>query len=114
MALSQATRTLGLATPLGADTLVLTRFEGEEALSQLSRFRLEMISDDNAIQPQQLVGSNVTFSIKLADDSPRYFNGFINRFCAGDEDETGRRSYWAEVVPWLWFLTCTKDCRIST
>ena len=34
-----------------------------------------------------------------------------NRFSAGSS-ESGHRRYQAEVVPWLWFLTRTSDCRI--
>jgi type VI secretion system secreted protein VgrG len=70
-----------------------------------------MIADQADIQAADIVGKNVTFSVDLADDTPRYFNGFVSRFSAGDEDD-GRRNYRAEVVPWLWFLTRTADCRI--
>jgi type VI secretion system secreted protein VgrG len=112
MALKQANRLLVLETPLGKDVLVLTAFSGREEMSRLFRYHLEMISDQNAIQPAQIVGKNVTFAVKLANDSPRYFNGIVNRFFAGDEDRQGRRNYQAEVVPWLWFLTRTSDCRI--
>ena len=112
MALKQATRLLNLATPLGADELVLTSFDGEEGVSQLFRFTLQMMSDNPTIVAKDILGKNVTFSIALADDSPRHFNGFVCRFSAGDEDENGRRGYSAEVVPWLWFLTRNSDCRI--
>ena len=64
------------------------------------------------ISAAQIVGKNVTFGVKLADDTPRCFNGVVSRFVAGDEDRKGRRNYRAEVVPWLWFLTRTSDCRI--
>ena len=112
MALQQANRALKLNTPLGADVLLLTAFEGHEELSRLFSYRLDMISDDNAIEATDIVGKNVTFSIEMADDTPRYFNGFVSRFVAGDEDDQGRRNYRAEVIPWLWFLTRTTDCRI--
>jgi type VI secretion system secreted protein VgrG len=112
MALKQANRLLNLATPLGDNELVLTGFDGDEGMSQLFRFTLQMISDNAAIPAKDILGKNVTFSIALADDSPRYFNGFVSRFSAGDEDENGRRAYTAEVVPWLWFLTRNSDSRI--
>jgi type VI secretion system secreted protein VgrG len=82
MALKQATRLLGLKTPLGDDQLLLVQFGGQEAMSQLFRFRLDMISDNAAIAAKDIVGKNVTFSVKLADNSPRYFNGFVSRFGA--------------------------------
>lgn len=112
MALKQANRLLGLKTPLGEDVLELTAFSGVEEMSRLFSFHLEMISDNSGISAAQIVGKKVTFSVKRPDDSPRHFNGFVSRFVAGDEDRRGRRNYRAEVVPWLWFLTRTSDCRI--
>jgi type VI secretion system secreted protein VgrG len=112
MALKQANRLLVLKTPLGEDVLLLTAFRGREELSGLYHYQLEMISDNNAISAAQIVGKNVSFAVKLGSDKPRWFNGFVSRFSAGDEDGQGRRNYSAEVVPWLWFLTRTADCRI--
>ena len=54
----------------------------------------------------------MTVHVVLADGSSRYFHGHVSRFFAGDEDVEKRRNYRAEVVPWLWFLTRTSDCRI--
>ena len=112
MALSQEPRTLNITTPLGDNELLLTAFEGTEEISGLFEFELELISDNNNISPADIVGHNVTFSTKLTDQSPRFFNGFVRRFQAEDEDREGRRNYRAQVVPWLWFLTRTADCRI--
>ena len=111
MALKQAKRLLHLKTPLGED-LVLTGFQGFEGMSQLFQFELEMISDKADIAAKDIVAKPVTFSVRLADESLRHFNGIVNRFVAGDEDENGRRSYRAEVVPWFWFLTRNADCRV--
>ena len=112
MAIKQDPRLLNLKGPLADNDLVLTAFTGEEELSRLFRFELEMVSDNADIKPQDVVGKNVTFSVRLADDSMRHFNGFVSRFFAGDENDTGRRSYRAEVVPSFWFLTRHSDCRI--
>ena len=112
MALKQAQRRLAVTTPLGDDALVLAAFAGHEEISRLFGYQLDMISDNDAVDARKIVGKNVTFSVAMADDSPRYFNGFVSRFFAGDEDLEGRRNYRAEVVPWLWFLTRTSDCRI--
>ncbi len=113
MALKQANRLLQLKTPLGEDVLVLTAFSGREELSRLFHYELEMMSHNTSVSAAQIVGKNVTFAVKLADGKPRYFNGIVRRFFAGDEDRNeGLRSYRAEVVPWLWFLTRTTDCRI--
>ena len=80
MALKQANRLLLLKTPLGEDVLELTAFSGHEEMSRLFSFQLEMISDNNSISADQIVGKNVTFGVKLADGTPRHFNGFVSRF----------------------------------
>ena len=61
MALTQDNRALKLQTTLGDNALLLTGFHGREEMSRLFRFELQMISDDNAINPKDLVGQNVTF-----------------------------------------------------
>ena len=78
MTLVQKNRLLGLSTPLGEDELVLTAFRGYEEISRSFSFQLEMISDNNSITAADIVGKNVTFSILLADESPRLFNGFVS------------------------------------
>ena len=111
MALLQENRVLGIKTPLGSDVLLLAGFRGTENISRLFNYELELISDDSEISANDLVGKNVTFNVKLTDDTPRFFNGFVSELVAGDVED-GRRNYRAKVVPWLWFLSQTADCRI--
>ena len=111
MAITQKNRLLNLTTPLGTDALVLTGFRGREEMSRLFQFQLDMIGDDQTITAADIVGKNVTFSIERADGTRRFFNGFVSEFVAGDQED-GRQNYSATVVPWLWFLTQTADCRI--
>ncbi|MFO0949495.1 MAG: type VI secretion system tip protein TssI/VgrG [Planctomycetota bacterium] len=106
----QETRLLAVKSPLGKDVLLLTGFSGKEEMSRLFHFNLEMFSEQDAIEAKDIVGKNVTVTIKRDDDF-RFFNGFVRRFRAGSM-ASGFRQYSAEVVPWLWFLTRTADCRI--
>ena len=108
---TQENRQLAIETPLGKDVLLLTAFTGHEEISRLFRFELDMLSEQDSIAAKDIVGKNVTFSVLQADGKPRYFNGLVSRFSAGST-ETGFRRYRAEVVPWLWFLTRTANCRI--
>jgi type VI secretion system secreted protein VgrG len=108
----QANRLIAVDTPLGADRLTLRSFTGTEAISQLFRFQLEMTSDDPEINFDQIVGQQVTVRVTLADgSSKRYFNGHVSRFTQLPGEER-LAHYQAVVVPWLWFLTRTADCRI--
>ena len=112
MALQQKNRLLNLNTVLGEDVLFLTSFSGTEEFGRLFHYDLEMISDDPAIKPQDMVGSGITWSVELADNSRRHWHGFVSSLSRGDIDGENRRNYRVEVVPWLWFLTQTSDCKI--
>ena len=64
----------------------------------------------------EIVGQNVTIRVLLQKGGDRYFNGFISSFAqtavgraASDEIYS---SYRATMVPWLWLLTRTANCRI--
>lgn len=107
----QKNRQLSITSPLGKDVLLLTKFAGEESLSSPFRFTLQLLSEKRDIKPEELVGKKVTFSIKLADASQRFFNGYVSRLRGGRGD-TRFRHYQAEVVPWLKLLEHTNDCRI--
>jgi type VI secretion system secreted protein VgrG len=98
-------------TPLGKDKLLLKGFRGSEGISRLFRFELDLLSEENSISFTDIIGKNVTITVKQADGTPRYINGVISRFGQGSSDETFT-SYHAEMVPWLWFLTRAADCRI--
>jgi type VI secretion system secreted protein VgrG len=108
---TQKNRRISITTPLGEDKLLLRSITGSEAISQPFQYHLELLSEDDAIDFKCIVGQRVTVKLLLADASPRYFNGFISRFSQGARDGV-LTSYHAEMVPWLWFLTRTADCRI--
>src|SRR5215472_9076822 len=107
---TQAQRALRIDTPLGADVLLPRSVSGQEAISQLFRFQLELLSEDDSISFDAIVGKNVTLHIQTMD-SERSLNGFISRFSQRGREE--RFTYYhAEMAPWLWFLTRKADCRI--
>jgi type VI secretion system secreted protein VgrG len=109
---TQKDRFLNLETKLGPDKLLLRSFTGEEGISRLFHFRLDMLAEDSAINFDDMIGQNVTFSVRLADTAKaRYFNGYVSRFVQLPNEER-LTHYEAEIVPWLWFLTRTADCRI--
>lgn len=109
-------RWLQLKSPLGKDQLILTGFSGEEAINGFFSFRLDLISPKEAIQPTDLLGKEITFSV-ASGDSKRNFHGFVSRLVSGGHvdhwgDGTTYYVYHAEIVPELWFLTHRVDCRI--
>src|SRR5215469_18625668 len=108
---SQASRRIALSTPLGDDVLLLRGFTGMEGISQLFRFDLDFFSENDSISFKDLVGKNITLRIFDREGKQRYWNGFVSRFSQGPRDRRFT-SYHAEMVPWLWFLSRTADCRI--
>ncbi len=98
-------------TPLGKDVLLLRGFKGTESISRLFRFELDLLSENSSISFPDIIGKNVTISLRQPDESYRYLNGVISRF-AQQATEERFTSYSAEMVPWLWFLTRNADCRI--
>ena len=111
MAYTQENRLMAIATPLGDDAVLLSSLSGEEGISRLFRFDLELLSSSESIDFQAVIGQNATVRLTLADGSDRYFNGYISRFAQGGH-HGDLISYNAQIVPWLWFLTRTSDCRI--
>jgi type VI secretion system secreted protein VgrG len=111
MALTQTTREIAIQTPLGEDKLLLRSFRGQEFLSRVFEFDLDLASEDPSIAYDEIVGQNVTISVTLADGSERYWNGWISRFIQMQRDSVAA-AYRATMVPWLWFLGQTTDCRI--
>jgi type VI secretion system secreted protein VgrG len=111
MLYTQDNRLIAIDTPLGRDVMLLQGFTGHEGISQLFSFDLDLLSENSEIAFNDIVGQKVTLTITLADGGSRYINGFVSRFAQSGGDE--RFTYYrAEVVPWLWFLTRTMDCRI--
>lgn len=108
---TQDSRMMAIETPLGKDHLLLRSFTGREGVSQLFTFELDLLSEDSAIQFTDIVGKPVTIRLTLANEKERYFNGCISKFAQIGCD-TGLTTYKATMVPWLWFLTQTTDCRI--
>ena len=98
-------------TPLGKDKLLLRGFQGSEGMSRLFRFELDLLSEDKFIDYTQIIGKNVSISLKQANGADRYLNGVISRFGQSGSEEI-LTSYHAEMDPWLWFLTRNSDCRI--
>ncbi len=109
---SQADRVFQAETPLGGkDELLLTGFSGEEGVSQPFRFILDLISQSPAIDPSALLREPVSLTVRLADGSDRIIHGMVVRFIQGGRTQE-ITTYQAEIVPWIWYLSLSTDCRI--
>ncbi len=107
----QQQRFLGVGTALGDDKLLVQRVSVAEQLGRMFRLELELASEDPALKFDDIVGTNATLRLELHNQKTRYFNGYISRFTQVEQRRNFAR-YHATLVPWLWFLTRTADCRI--
>jgi type VI secretion system secreted protein VgrG len=108
---TQKHRELAVETPLGEDVLLLTGMSGTEQLGRPFEYRLELASEDHQIKAEDIVGQNVTVRLDVLAGGLRYFNGYVSRFTQLTAS-SGLARYRVTMVPWLWFLTRTADCRI--
>jgi type VI secretion system secreted protein VgrG len=108
----QTDRLLQVTSVLGDNVLLLQSFTGHEAISRLFVYELDLFSDNDSIAAKDLVGTTITWSVNEVDQDPRYFNGMVSRMTAGGLSARSMRRYRVEVVPELWFLTRTANCKI--
>jgi type VI secretion system secreted protein VgrG len=116
---TQDNRFIQVFTPLGVDTLLLKGFHGQEGVSRLFNFELRMYSEKMGLTFNDIVGKTTTIKMLLPNKRVRYINGIVSSFAQGGTWvlEDGRHpkilaSYTATLVPCLWVLTQTGDCRI--
>ncbi len=110
---TQDNRLLILDTPLGKDVLLLQELTGEEGISRLFTYELNLLAHENdSVVFSDIVGQKVTITLSRPDGTLRYLSGYVSRFTQGATDDRMFTHYHAQVVPWLWFLTRQADCRI--
>jgi len=95
---------------LGKDAFLLTGFDGNEFISDLFEFQIEVISEDLEVKPDSIVGKTATITIQ--NDHSRVFHGYISSFTYGEIKSGNIRQYRMTMVPWLWFLSKTNNHRI--
>jgi type VI secretion system secreted protein VgrG len=109
---SQKGRPMRVDGPLPEDTLLLEGFEAEEGLSRPYLYTLDFVSEDHAVKPEDVLRKPFLVSMEtLPDQDPFLTHGVVRSFVRlGVSEELA--SYRAELVPAMWFLTQTFDCRI--
>ena len=108
---TQAERPITVSTVLGEDVLLLQGFAGEEGISMPFWFTLDLLSEDPSIDAKKLLHSPARVTTRLANGDERPIHGRINRFAQLDR-QGELVSYRAQMVPWLWFLSLSSDCKI--
>jgi type VI secretion system secreted protein VgrG len=107
---TQEHRLLAISTPLGEEELVLQKAVVTEELGRPFSIDVELLSENDAIALDDLLGQNVTARLEGAEET-RYFNGFITEFSQISAKDKNNR-YKAVVRPWFWLLNLSENCRI--
>ncbi len=103
---------------IGGAEFDLESFSGDEAMSQLFKFKLGLVAK-SSVTAADVIGKEVSFSIEDGSDvesakksDARHFHGIVRRLRATESGSGDTRRYEALVVPKLWRLTKRTDCRI--
>ena len=108
---SQANRPMRVDSALGEDALLLEGFSGTEGVSTPFGYTLDLLSENASIAPADVLRKPAWVTIKTPDGGERIIHGLVRSLAQlGRSEEL--TSYRAEVVPWLWFLSLSSDCKI--
>lgn len=100
-----------VTTPLGKDAFTFRELWGEELLSGLFRFDVDLDSKDQNVDFAKLVGKDLTVTCTLPGGKKRHWNGIVARIVQGESDAKVTR-YRAEIRPKMWLLSLQSDCKI--
>ncbi len=97
-------------TNIFGDDAILVQLDGHEEISRPFEFFLEIASPESALRPEDVIGKLLTVRIDRGEEKPRFINGYISHFAAGDFSETldkkslPFRQYQIRLVPWIAFM----------
>jgi type VI secretion system secreted protein VgrG len=115
MPYTQDNRSIAISTPLGKDKLLLKSITLTEQMGRPFVMKADLLSEDIGVDFLELIGKGVSVRWRMPDQGgegkKRFFSGYISSFVQLPRAE-GFYRYQATIVPWLWFLTRTADCRI--
>jgi type VI secretion system secreted protein VgrG len=110
--ISQANRPLRATTPLGGDALVAVSLTGEEEVSRPFLFTVDFVSTNQAVTAASLLGKPMTLHMPLAGGDARAVHGLVRRFSTFGRDRSDDLAhYQVEIVPALWFMSLSTNCR---
>ncbi|MFB1034957.1 MAG: type VI secretion system tip protein TssI/VgrG, partial [Sinobacterium sp.] len=101
---------VAISTPLGDEKLLLRQAKINEELGQPFSIDVELLSDDEDITLDDILGQNVTIRLETEHES-RYFNGIVTEFFQ-KENIDRNACFGAVIKPWFWLLTLSENCRI--
>ncbi len=111
------TAMMSMTSPLAANALIPTQMFADERISHPFNYEIIAVSQIGVIAPNDILNKPVCVTLR-GDTSPlRYFHGIVreirpNGVVRGKTMGDEFRNYALTVVPRLWFLNQTHDCRV--
>jgi type VI secretion system secreted protein VgrG len=119
MAAGTTSPLLLLTSPLGDDTqpfqegtLHAIALSAVEQLSAPFDIDLTVVSTERVIDPNELLYQPLCVTVRRVNGIDRFFDGVVRRVDAVGFAQRARFEYRLRVVPRMWFMAQTMDCRI--
>ena len=117
MAWSRASATIVLTSPLGDDALIPISLTARESISQPFQYDIVALCQTGKIDPNALLDKAACITLQHNGRPARYFHGIVRNLNAegtarGTEGVAAQQLYRLSLVPRLWFLSQTLDCRV--
>ena len=103
---------LSMTSPLGKDVLVPVALRLEEAVNRPFLGVLEVVSSRAQIDPDALLHQPVCVALRRTGAPVRYVHGRVRSVVATGPRGRDMHGWRLEIVPAMWFLSQTGDCRI--
>ncbi len=110
----QTDRPISVTTPLGANKLLLIGISGQESVSRLFRYQLDVLAKVGTDVPfDKLLGQSITAEVQFHPQEPkkRYLNGICCRISEKGQDGEFT-TYHLEIVPKFWLTSRKAQSRI--
>lgn len=105
-----------ITSPLGPDALIVTHLSAHEAISQPFTYELDVVSQNGVVDPDKILNQPVCVTLKAGQTTLRQFHGIVQSIATHGatrgQDDADHYLYHLTVVPRLWFLNQTVDCRV--
>jgi type VI secretion system secreted protein VgrG len=106
----QEDRLLRISSPLG-DKIVAVSMVGEEGVSRPFLFTVDLVATDAEAKVMDLLGRPVALHIAPTGGKERLVHGLVRRILTLGRDQRTYMRYRIEVVPALWFMSLSTNCR---
>ena len=106
-----------MTSALGADVLIPISLSAHEAISTPFQFNVEAVCQQGTVDPNTLLNQPACVTLQGNGAPIRYFHGIVQSVSAGSpiRGQTGADTYTIYnivLVPKLWFMSQTVDCRV--